>query len=238
MVISSRRTCYSSYHLGKYHPAEYTEIYRLSKIGTKQDKSSRPSLRQETLGESFLKANVTPYMKGSTRMKQIVSATADFIVQSLQPISVVDESSFRALLITADPKINLPHRTHFSTKVIPDKYNSVRREVEDQLSIIKYCTITSDLWTASYQNRAYISLIVHFVDSDFSFKSFCLDTIEVAQDHSAQSLSGVLSTMFENWNIANKCLAQQQIMQLIFLMLLGFLKLSIFLVLLTLFSYL
>ena len=42
------------------------------------------------------------------------------------------------------------------------------------------------------------------MDSDFSFKSFCLDTIEVAQDHSAQSLCGVLSTMFENWNIANK----------------------------------
>ena len=50
-------------------------------------------------------------------MKQLVSITSEFIVQSLQPISIVDEPSFRTLLVTADPKINLPHQTHFSSKV-------------------------------------------------------------------------------------------------------------------------
>ena len=89
-----------------------------------------------------------PYTKDSKRMKELVGATADFICQGLQPISIVDESSFRRLLLLADPKFKLPHRTHFSTKVIPEKYIAVRGKVEELLSTCNNCTMTSDLWTS------------------------------------------------------------------------------------------
>ena len=94
--------------------------------------------------------------KDSNRMKQLVLATGDFnfIIQSLQPISTVDEHSFCNLLATADPKFKLPHRVHFSTKVISDMYDVVCSKVEKQLSAVHYCTITSNLWTAGYQNHS------------------------------------------------------------------------------------
>ena len=114
--------------------------------GRNKKQDSIPDLQQTTIRECI--ASAVPYTKDSKRMKELVGATADFICQGLQPISIVDESSFRRLLLLADPKFKLPHRTHFSTKVIPEKYIAVRGKVEELLSTCNNCTMTSDLWTS------------------------------------------------------------------------------------------
>ena len=69
------------------------------------------------------------------------------------------------------------------------------------------CTLTTDLWTSQHQQRAYISLTVHFIDSDFDLKCKCLQTLEVPQDHTASSLSQVLKSMLQDWNISEKVYA-------------------------------
>ena len=57
----------------------------------------------------------------SAKHKQLVNATADFICQGLQSLSVVDEPAFRHLLQLVEPRFNLPHRTYFTNTVIPAK---------------------------------------------------------------------------------------------------------------------
>jgi len=42
------------------------------------------------------------------------------------------------------------------------------------------------------------------VDADFTLNSLCLKTIEVPQDHTAESLQHVLLSMFQEWNIVDK----------------------------------
>ena len=74
---------------------------------------------------------------------------------------------------------------------------------KNSLSTINNCTITSDLWTSS-QHRSYISLTVHFVDDNFKLNSVCYRHLKVTQDHSAESLCSVISTMFEDWKITGK----------------------------------
>ena len=69
---------------------------------------------------------------------------------------------------------------------------------------MKHCTITMDLWTARHQQRSYISLTAHLVNSKFQLYSRCLQTREVSEDHDAQSLQEVLSKMLLDWNIDNK----------------------------------
>ena len=149
--------------------------------------------------------SVRPYDKTSKRAKQLVTATAQFISLSLQPITVVDEPSFRNLLSTADPRLELPHRTYFTTKVIPDLYYSVRGQIESQLASIDYWTITTDLWTSSHPHCSYISLTVHFVDSlKFVLNSMSLQTLEVPKEHTAVAIEQVLSSMFEDCDISSK----------------------------------
>lgn len=60
---------------------------------------------------------------------------------------------------------------------------------------MKYCVVTTDLWTTQHQQRAYISLTVHFVDRDYKFQSKCLQTLEIVQDHTAELLKEVLTDM-------------------------------------------
>jgi len=108
------------------------------------------------------------------------------------------------LLAKADPRFELPHRTHFATKIIPQMYVSVRNRIEEQLEEVNHCTITTDLWTTSHQHRSYISLKIHFVDADFTLNSLCLKTLEVSQHHTAESLQHVLLSMYQEWNIVDK----------------------------------
>ena len=116
----------------------------------------------------------------------------------------MDDTSFRHLLEIAEPRFQLPHQTHFTDKIIPAKYRTVRAGVEKQLATIEKCTITSDLWTAQYQQRAYISLTAHFVDNDCNLQSKCLQTQEIPRDHDASSLKEELESMFKDWGISEK----------------------------------
>ena len=108
------------------------------------------------------------------------------------------------MLEIAEPRYQLAHRTYFTDTVIPKRYGEVRSELEKLLSSVQNCTITSDLWTAQHQYRSYISLTVHFVDTNFKLHSKCLQTLEIPQDHTAASLQDVLSDMFKSWSLSDK----------------------------------
>jgi len=81
-------------------------------------------------------------------------------------MNIVDEPSFRMLLSEADPRFNPPHRPHFATKVMPQMYVTVWDRIEEQLREVDHCTIATDLWISSHQHRSYVSLTIHFVDTE------------------------------------------------------------------------
>ena len=76
--------------------------------------SEATKLKQVTLSGVIAKS--APYPRDSCN----VEATIGFVYHSLQPISIVDESS-RHLLEIEEPRFQLPHRTHFTEKVLPNK---------------------------------------------------------------------------------------------------------------------
>ena len=163
-VPYSTNTSNLTYHLQRQHPEEHKKVIGTRNDGSKsREKSSASGLQQATIFTSS--SAIKPYPRNSKRAKQLVQATGKFIAQSLQPVNIVDEPSFRMLLSQADARFELPHRTHFATKVIPQMYVTARNGIEEQLKATDHCTITTDLWTASHQRRLYISLTVHFVDT-------------------------------------------------------------------------
>ena len=83
-ISYSTNTSNLTYHLLKRYPEEHRNVTEV--------KDRVPGLQQATLQEAI--ASAVPYAKDSKRAKQLVSTTADFICQGLQPINVVDEPSF------------------------------------------------------------------------------------------------------------------------------------------------
>ena len=107
-------------------------------VATNQDQvSKKPS--QVTLQSSI--ARTAPFTKDGIRHSQLEKATADFICQSLQPVSIVHQPSFRRLLEIAEPHYQLAHHTYFTDTVIPKRYREVRSELEKLLSPVQNCTI-------------------------------------------------------------------------------------------------
>ena len=205
IITYSGNTSNLTYHLQREHPREYRELMEEArqsddKPGPSGDATAKSV--QITLGGAI--ARSASFQRNSIRHKQLVDATADFVCQSLQPICVMDEPSFRRLLEIAEPRFQLPHRTHFTDKIIPSKYREVCTIVEKQLGAVDKCTMTTDLWTAQHQQRAYISFTVNSVDNDFKLQSRCLQTLEIPQDRDANSLKEVLFSMFQSWNISEK----------------------------------
>ena len=137
--------------------------------------------RPHTLQSAERSPNQTPFSNESVKHMQLVDAAANFICQGLQPLSIVDELAFRRLLEIAEPRFKLPHHTYFTDTVIPAKYRAARAVSENQLAAVENCAVTTDLWTSLHQQRAYISLTAHFVDSNFNHQRKCLQTLEVSR---------------------------------------------------------
>ena len=114
-------------------------------------------------------ATSTPYAKGSSRYKQLLTATVKFICHGLHVVSTVDDPSFRNLLAVANKRFNIPSRTNFTRKFICKNYTEVRGQVQKELESAFHLSITTNLWTSQHQHRSYISVTVHFVTNDFKF---------------------------------------------------------------------
>jgi len=106
--------------------------------------------------------------------------------------------------MVAEPRFKLPHHTHFTDKIIPGRYETVRAAIQKPLEQTSHCVVTIDLWTSGHQQHAYAALTVHFVDGEFKFRPRCLQTMEITQDHIAESLKEVLTDMLHRWKINSK----------------------------------
>ena len=69
---------------------------------------------------------------------------------------------------------------------------------------VEYCSFTTELWTAKYQNRSYISISCHFIGQEWELHSYCLETRELPVDHTAQNIATELSQLLKDWNVRER----------------------------------
>ena len=106
-----------------------------------KDLNKCESVRQATISACFAKQNA--YAHHTARYKLCESAVVYFIRKNLQPISVVDASSFLKLVSTLDPRYVPASHSTFSRKIIPAEYPSVKKEVTASLSTATYLLFTN-----------------------------------------------------------------------------------------------
>ena len=100
----------ASNHLQRAHSQELVELREDS--GDKPGPSVLPTAKQPLSKQQSLLGIIErsiPFPQDSAKHKRLVDATADFICQSLLPLRVVDERSFRRLLEIAEPSLLTSH---------------------------------------------------------------------------------------------------------------------------------
>lgn len=94
----------------------------------------------------------------------------------------------------------MPSRNYFSRTALPALYSETRATVETELQDVTHFAATTDLWS-SQTMEPYMSLTVHFISSDFTMKSRCLQTAFFPEDHTGDELAVGLMESLNSWNL-------------------------------------
>lgn len=154
----------------KRHPDSYKtfECERQARgSAVKHKNGSKPNHQQPSVADSF-----KPKLKPTApKAKQMTAIIANFIASGMHPYSIVEESGFIEMMKLAMPDYTVPSRTTFSRVVIPDLYESKKKELRKSLRDIfssgaECYSITTDGWT-SRANNSYVSVTCHVMDKEF-----------------------------------------------------------------------
>ena len=122
------------------------------------------------------------------------------------PFSTVEKPAFKSLLHKFAKQYELPGKTYFSETAVPKMYKTVRASVQSELKSVDFFSATTDMWS-SVNMTPYMSLTVHYLTTDWTLKSRCLETVFMPQNHTSDNIAEALRSAFDEWSLDEKKLA-------------------------------
>lgn len=144
--------------------------------------------------------NSTKYSFDSQKAKTLNRKVGVFIAKDLRPLSIVDNLHFREFVRELDPRYSLPTRKYFSEKVIPQLYSEVKDKIIAELKETESVALTTDSWT-SRACESYVTITVHFMQSDWNMKSYVLQTRHLYVSHTGVNIGNVLKEALTEWKL-------------------------------------
>ncbi len=126
-------------------------------------------------------------------------------MRDLQPISVVEDRGFIALVKTLDPRYQIPSRKKLMEGTINNMYEDCKAKVMATLQNENHVILTTDMWT-SRSTEAYLTVSCHFINN-WQMQEFVLETGHFSAQHTADNISAELKRIAEEWGITQKVLA-------------------------------
>ncbi|GBP36341.1 Zinc finger BED domain-containing protein 4 [Eumeta japonica] len=120
-----------------------------------------------------------------------------------EPLSIVDHhEGFKRLLNNALPQYTIPGRTYFTKTIIPDMYERVVRKLKNELEMAEAIAFTSDLWTSSVNNAAFLSFTGHWISENFKLNHGVLNMAHFPESHTSKNIKIELLQCVTKWDIA------------------------------------
>jgi hypothetical protein len=163
------------------------------------------------------------FSSGHDRARKITQSIARMMALDYQPYSLVENKGFRELMAVLEPRYELPSRTTFSRRLLPELYNKTRLAVVSKLSRdfaghgdasisdgdaitgnrlnrIPAFSFTTDCWTSSAMDP-YISFTMSYLSADFSLHAVALENKPLTGSHTAEVILDSLEKSMESWNL-------------------------------------
>ncbi|TYJ51505.1 hypothetical protein B9479_007923, partial [Cryptococcus floricola] len=150
---------------------------------------------------------VTVQPKSTVSGKDFLAALQEFVVQTDQPFSIVDNVEFRSLLDMALRSRNIkgsdvPHGTAFR-KGLLIQTETIKQELKERLlASSARKSLTFDGWTSGNMT-SYIAVTVHWVDAHWNMTSDLLDFVQL-HGHSGANLADVIYKSIKEYGIENQ----------------------------------
>ncbi|CAB4434461.1 unnamed protein product [Rhizophagus irregularis] len=121
----------------------------------------------------------------------------DWIVDDIQPISVVANLKFRQLINQLNPTFVMPCPETVKG-IIHDAFNfsfpKLQQTIRDQVSL------TLDLWTAK-NCQGFLGITCSFINNSFELHEYTLDIAYVRYPHTSQHILETLEEVLKEWKI-------------------------------------
>ncbi|XP_056638087.1 uncharacterized protein LOC130446069 [Diorhabda sublineata] len=143
-----------------------TKTSKKKKCGTHTDENSASTSKK------LIQSTLPTTLPVSINLDKLV---IDFIIDTMSPISIVENKSFRTLIEGAQKLQNPPkfmcRRT--CNKRIADMCAEYKENLKIKLKTVDYVCTTADVWSSS--RRSYLGMTVHWIDPHtYERKSFTL----------------------------------------------------------------
>ncbi|CAJ0745166.1 8484_t:CDS:2 [Entrophospora sp. SA101] len=140
----------------------------------------------------------------SQKQEQLEKALVFFIINDLQPLNILKSESFKNFIKLLDPRFTIPQ----SKKVkswISNAYTNSLNKLNHDLSVAKYISCTTDLWTAR-NKQGYLGITCAWVDPDFNLNEKLL-ALKYIPSHTSLAISQKLIDIFSEFDINDKIIS-------------------------------
>ncbi|XP_074873107.1 uncharacterized protein LOC142024786 [Carettochelys insculpta] len=145
-------------HMMRKHPNQLEKYTRLTSAVQKRKKESDHT-SGSTSKQLKIETIASPFMLVS--QPTVDKAVMKYIIEGLQPFSVVELPAFRDLIHDLQPDSTILSRPALQRK-ISDAAKSMRKNLIDLMSEVQYVTTTADCWTV--RRRSFIGVTAHWID--------------------------------------------------------------------------
>ncbi|XP_062305904.1 uncharacterized protein LOC134010055 [Osmerus eperlanus] len=139
--------------------------------------------------------------------KQVSQKTVDrailrFIVQGLQPLSLLEKPSFQDLIVELQPRSAVMSRTTVRRK-IDSATSKMKESLKKEMKKVPYIATTTNCWTA--RRRSFIGVTAHWLDPcSFERRSAALACRQLRGSHTFDALAAVLTDIHAEYEISLK----------------------------------
>lgn len=146
-------------------------------------------------------ARKEPWSGDHPKARIITKYIGEMIVMDLQPYSIVEDKGFSRLLEHLVPNYKIPNRTHFSTKVVPLLYETIKTKVKFDIDDAEFISLTTDGWTCKHTIQSFYSLTARFINSEHELRSTVLQVTHFPGAHTASNIRQFIDDSLESWGI-------------------------------------
>jgi hypothetical protein len=134
-----------------------------------------------------------------------VSCEGEMMALDAEPFALVEREGFKRLISTVVPRYSMPCRTRFSRKVMPEMHAEIASKIREKLCDAESVSFTTDIWTNSANNEAFISLTAHFIlPSTMKQMIYTLATKHFPESHTGSNINEILNEILNEWQLQEK----------------------------------
>lgn len=125
------------------------------------------------------------------------------IALDAEAFTLVERKGFERLIKYLAPQYPLPCRTYISEKIMPQLYENLKTRIREKLAAATYISFSTDIWTCSANNEAFISLTAHFIRNDMQREIYVLSAKHFPGNHTGVNIGQILNEIMEEWHISS-----------------------------------